>query len=60
MNPKLTGNKGASETRHAILRKMEQLEQLPMPVTDLWEKLRKYIMGMAPRATKKVGGFGRK
>lgn len=59
MKTKLTPNRGESETRHAILRKMKQLER-PFKGWDSWNELRTYIKGMAKRASKKKGGFGRK
>ncbi len=71
---KITANKGASETRHEILRKMAELERKTTKSDQLitrksmgkysyealWEELRIYIKGMAPRASKKTGGVGRK
>jgi len=59
---KLTSNKGASETRHAILRKMDELEndRITDRYIDIWQKLRIYIEGLAKRASKKPGGLGRK
>jgi len=55
----MTANKAAAETRHEILRKMDELEGEGI-YSDQWEKLRKYIKGMAKRASAKKGGLGRK
>ena len=58
---KISANKAAAEVRHEILRKMNALEK-QFPEFDratLWEKLRRYIKGMARRASAKKGGLGR-
>lgn len=70
----MTANRGASETRHEILRKMKELENQTCeechPTTNAyeqfchtlfwrWETLQKYIKGMAKRASKKKGGLGK-
>jgi len=56
----MTANKGASETRHAILREMANLEKSKDTWTTRWIKLEAYIKGMAGRASRKRGGLGRK
>jgi len=56
----MTANKGASETRHAILREMANLEKSKDTWTTRWVKLEAYIKGMAGRASRKKGGLGRK
>lgn len=55
----MTANKGAAETRHKILRKMSELEDVPN-FAERWGKLRVYIKGMAKRASAKKGGLGRR
>lgn len=59
----MTANAAAAEVRHAILRKMRYLEQATAPyitMTHRWGILSDYIKGMAPRASAKKGGLGRK
>lgn len=57
----MTANKAAAEIRHKILRKMSELElKYDSDGGVMWEPLREYVKGMAPRASKKRGGLGRK
>jgi len=60
MPKKMTANKGASEVRHEIIRKMEELESLAGTYEWRWDKLITYIKGMTKRASAKRGGLGRK
>jgi len=55
----MTANQAAAEVRHKILRKMSELDKLPSS-RFVWDELRKYINGMAKRASAKPGGLGRK
>ena len=56
----MTANKAASETRHQILRQMDDIEKMIPEPANRWTELRSYIEGMAERASKKEGGLGRK
>lgn len=56
----MTANKGASETRHEIIRKMNELERGYKSYMTMWTLLRTYVKGMARRASVKKGGLGRK
>lgn len=57
---KLTPNRAAAETRHAIIREMNRLEKDFTVAETRWTKLREFIKGMAPRASKKKGGLGKR
>jgi hypothetical protein len=56
----IPANTAAAEIRHEIIRKMDRLEKTPFDYEECWLKLRSFINSMAKRASKKVGGLGRK
>jgi len=57
----MTSNAAAAQVRHEILRKMDALAADDRYLWDeKWEKLLKYIAGMARRASDKKGGLGKK
>jgi len=55
----MTANQAAAEVRHKILRKMSELDKMEFLDEGRWDELRKYIKGMAKRASAKPGGLGR-
>lgn len=55
----ISKNTAAAEVRHKILRKMDELDKTELD-EGRWESLRRYIRGMARRASSKKGGLGRR